>query len=61
VAFNKDSGVDLGRFEGLALSARDPAGSPAEQRPAGPAGGDLRAEIRQIILEEMQSLRAEPR
>jgi acyl-CoA reductase-like NAD-dependent aldehyde dehydrogenase len=64
VAFNKDSGVDLGRFEGLALSARDPAGSPAEQRPAGPASpaeGDLRAEIRQIILEELQSLRAGPR
>jgi acyl-CoA reductase-like NAD-dependent aldehyde dehydrogenase len=65
VAFNKKAGVDLGRFEGLALAAPDETtapGSPERAPRAGaPAGGDLRAEIRQIILEELQSLRAGPR
>lgn len=64
VAFNKDAGVDLGRYEGLALSAADEAVAPAPAIDGPPAGGDtqadIRAEIRQIILEELRSLRAGP-
>jgi acetaldehyde dehydrogenase/alcohol dehydrogenase len=71
VAFNKQAGVDLGRFEGLALAAPEdgaldapPAGRARSGAPATPAATDgdgLRSEIRQIILEELASLRAGPR
>jgi acyl-CoA reductase-like NAD-dependent aldehyde dehydrogenase len=72
VAFNKDAAVDLGRFEGLPLPITEEVAAPVsldhEPRagaPAlGPSSGDhqaeIRAEIRQIILEELQSLRAGP-
>jgi len=65
VAFNKDAGVDLSRFEGLPLTAPEEAPAPVsvigDPSAGAPAGGDLRAEIRQIILEELRSLRAGPR
>lgn len=65
VAFNKAARVDFGRFEGLPLSRADEAAVPVStagaRQTGAPAGGDLRAEIRQIILEELESLRAGPR
>jgi len=77
VAFNKDTGIDLGRFDGLPLTQAEevaadeavaqvsPADEPPEGAPAlGPSSGDpqaeIRAEIRQIILEELQSMRSGP-
>jgi desulfoferrodoxin (superoxide reductase-like protein) len=68
VAFNKDAAVDLGRFEGLPLTPSEEAAAPASlaagTTTVAPAGSDhqaeIRAEIRQIILEELQSLRPGP-
>ncbi len=56
-AFHKDEEVDFGQFEGLPLYEGEadpppPAGNPSDQP-------DIRAEIRQIILEELGNLRAE--
>ena len=69
VAFNKDASVDLASFEGLSLTqaeeaAADEAAAPEalvdEPQASAPTEGGLRAEIRQIILEELQSLRTGP-
>ena len=74
VAFHKDEEVDLGRFEGLRLH-ESPGEPPAAAGGEGAAregaawegggveeeGGDLRAEIRQIILEELRGLSAQAR
>ncbi len=60
LAYDKDAGVDLARFEGLSLGApAAAAAAPGVPQVAAPASGDLRAEIRQIILEELGNLRAE--
>jgi acyl-CoA reductase-like NAD-dependent aldehyde dehydrogenase len=58
VAFHKDEEVDFSRFEGLPLHEGQDNAPPL---PSGgpPAGSDIRAEIRQIILEELGNLRAE--
>jgi acyl-CoA reductase-like NAD-dependent aldehyde dehydrogenase len=63
IAYDKDAGVDLGRFEGLSLAGEDsPAIPPVGAAQSAPGDdGDLRTEIRQIILEELKSLRAGPR
>lgn len=62
IAYDKDAGVDLAHFEGLSLAGgASAASSPAGEMQSGLVeDGDLRAEIRQIILEELKSLRAGP-
>ena len=63
VAFNKDAAVDLGAFEGLSLASSG-AATPSQAQAAAGTGDapedDLRTEIRQIILEELRSLRSGP-
>jgi hypothetical protein len=62
IAYDKDAGVDLAHFEGLSLAGgASAASSPTGEMQSGLVeDGDLRAEIRQIILEELKSLRAGP-